>query len=70
VVVDKKCDVTVWTAGEYAICDMAIFPWVLYVEKNYGIVATFGEFPNISRWLHRIGERPAVQKGLTICARS
>jgi len=51
---------------EYTIADMAIYPWVICVEKFYGLKDKFSDFPNISRWIKTISERPAVQKGMTI----
>jgi GST-like protein len=47
-------------AGDYSIADMACFPWA---NSRYAQVPTEG-FPNLERWLARLNERPAVQRGL------
>jgi GSH-dependent disulfide-bond oxidoreductase len=49
-----------YLADDYSIADMAAWPWV----KS---AAFFGfdmaPFPNLSTWLARVGDRPAVQRG-------
>lgn len=54
---------------EYTIADMAIWPWYgrLVQGALYGDAATFlkaDEYPNLKAWADRIGERPAVKRGL------
>lgn len=49
-----------YLAGDYSIADMASWPWAI-VYKNFGIDRE--EFPKVSAWIDRVGERPAVQKG-------
>lgn len=47
-----------WIAGDaYSIADMAIFPWMLYLEVH-GFSA--GDYPALARWREAIGQRPAV----------
>eukprot|EP01089_Gocevia_fonbrunei_P007849 TRINITY_DN1918_c0_g1_i1.p1 TRINITY_DN1918_c0_g1~~TRINITY_DN1918_c0_g1_i1.p1 ORF type:complete len:250 (+),score=59.63 TRINITY_DN1918_c0_g1_i1:70-819(+) len=54
-----------YLAGEYSIADIAIYPWVAGFFKFYP--DTVETFPNVKAYADRIGERPAVQKGMSIC---
>jgi glutathione S-transferase/GST-like protein len=49
-----------YIAGDYSIADMALWPWVSGYEWS-GVTVT--DFPNLQRWLERVGARPAVQAG-------
>lgn len=51
--------------GKYSIADIASFGWV-----NVGYFAGIDvkSFPNVQKWLDRINQRPAVQKGLDVPA--
>ena len=51
--------------GEYSIADIAIFPWTRS-WKNQGI--DLSEFPNVTRWIGQLQERPAVQRGVQVLA--
>lgn len=46
---------------EFSIADIAAWPWVKGSEK-YG--QDMRDFPNVTRWIGTIAERPAVQRGL------
>ncbi|MDY0873617.1 glutathione S-transferase N-terminal domain-containing protein [Dongia rigui] len=46
---------------EFSIADIAAWPWVKGSEK-YG--QDMRDFPNVTRWIATIAERPAVQRGL------
>ena len=46
---------------EFSIADIAAWPWVKGSEK-YG--QDMRDFPNVTRWIAIIAERPAVQRGL------
>ncbi len=48
---------------EYSIADMALFPW-LRIHERLGV--NIADFPHVAKWLDRVGERPAVQRGLTL----
>ena len=60
---------------EFTIADMASFPWVHQLLKGYkhpsGIDAngflSVEKYTNVIAWVERIRERPAVQRGLTVC---
>ncbi|KAJ9117530.1 hypothetical protein QFC22_004380 [Naganishia vaughanmartiniae] len=50
--------------GKYSFVDINIFPWVR-MHKWAG-VESLDEFPNLSKWLNRIADRPAVKRGLDV----
>jgi GST-like protein len=52
-------------AGEYTIADMICYPWAAG-WKARGI--DLDQFPHVKGWLEELGERPAVQKGMSIGA--
>jgi GST-like protein len=65
-VMDKQLATNDYIAGrEYTIADMAVWPWLRSHEKQ-GI--DIGEFPNVKAWFEAIGNRPAVQRGITVQA--
>ena len=54
--------------ADYSIADVASYPWV---EEARGAMAeplgdAFASSPAITGWLARVGERPAVRKGMRI----
>ncbi|PTU66101.1 glutathione S-transferase [Chromobacterium sp. Panama] len=62
-----------WVMGEeYGIADIAIFPWVRNLIGFYeaGELVSIADFPQVTRALDAFLARPAVQRGLTIPARS
>jgi len=52
---------------EYTIADMAIWPWYGAVVANAAYDAAeflqTHEYKNVKRWMDKVGERPAVQRG-------
>ena len=63
--------------NEYSIADMACFPWARQVRVGYNhkcgmTAASFlsveENYPNMIAWIDRILERPAVQRGITVCS--
>ncbi len=65
-VMDNQLATNDYIAGkEYTIADMAVWPWLRSHERQ-GI--DLGEFPNVKAWFEAIGNRPAVQRGITILA--
>jgi len=50
-------------SAEYSIADIATFPWMRNVPALLGDAAA-AKFPNITRWVKAIDERPAVKKAL------
>src|SRR3546814_18876707 len=52
-----------YIANEYSIADIACWTWCRLWRHHS---QKLEEFPNVSHWLDRIGERPAVQKGFRL----
>lgn len=52
-----------FVAGNYSIADMAIYPWTK-LWKNQG--QDIEDFPHIKAWMARVGERPAVARGMAV----
>jgi len=48
---------------EYAIADMAIFPWIRTHKAQHVDLAAF---PNVERWYNLLFARPAVKRGLDL----
>jgi GSH-dependent disulfide-bond oxidoreductase len=62
-----------WIMGEeYTIADISMLGWVRNLVGFYGArdIVEFDSFPNVVAWLDRGLERPAVQRGIAIPARS
>ena len=62
-VLDNRLADEDFLAGEYSIADIATFPWARSYERR-GV--NISEFTNVGRWLDRVFERPAVQRGVKI----
>ncbi|QOZ83787.1 MULTISPECIES: glutathione S-transferase N-terminal domain-containing protein [Chromobacterium] len=72
-VLDQRLSGRQWVMGEeYGIADIAIFPWVRNLVGFYeaGELVSIADFPQVTRVLDAFLARPAVQRGLTIPARS
>ena len=57
-----------WVAGSYSIADIAIAPWVRTLRDFYqaGDLVGLDARTNVTAWLARFEERPAVQRGLVV----
>ena len=65
-VIDTQLAQHKFIAGsQYSIADIAIFPW-LRNWANQGVV--LGDYPHLKAWFDKIGERPAVQRGVQVLA--
>lgn len=63
-VMDRRLGESEYLAGpEYSMVDIACWPWVK-PYRNQG--QDIDEFANLKRWFERIGERPAVQRGVAV----
>lgn len=52
-----------YLAGDYSIADIATWPWVRI--HNWSGVSIDG-LQYLSSWMHRVGQRPAVQRGVAV----
>ena len=52
-----------FVAGEYSIADMAIWPWAIGWERQGQNIE---KLPNFAKWIKRVGDRAAVQKGRSV----
>ena len=60
-VLDRRLAEEEYLAGDYSIADIANFAWARGHEWSGIDVTGLG---NLQRWLGRVGDRPAVQRGL------
>ena len=65
-VMNKQLASHKYIAGNsYSIADIAIFPWLLN-WKNQGM--DWADYPHLKAWFDKIGERPAVKRGVEVLA--
>ncbi|WP_127115977.1 glutathione S-transferase N-terminal domain-containing protein [Shimia sediminis] len=65
-VLDRQLADNEFVAGDfYSIADMSIWGWASLWE---GQQQTLDDKPNLARWLDRMGDRPAVQRGRALFA--
>lgn len=64
-VLESQLTKTEYLAGEYSIADIANYPWV---KIHHWAGVDLEGLPGVQAWLQRIGERPAVQRGLKVPA--
>jgi GST-like protein len=62
-VLDKRLADRDYLAGAYSIADIATYPWVSAMIER---LPKDHVFESVARWSARVGERPAVQKGMKI----
>ena len=62
-VMDKRLGEVPFVAQDYSIADMAIFPWASAYSQDF---KNLDDFPNVQRWLKQVGDREAVQKGMSL----
>lgn len=58
-VLDKRLGEVEYLAGEYSIADIATVGWASAYER---LGLSIGSYPNVGKWLERVGARPAVQR--------
>ncbi|MFP2895744.1 glutathione S-transferase family protein [Corallococcus sp. 4LFB] len=63
-VVDRQLASRDYLATTYSIADIATYPW-LKTAKDF-FPDLFNDTHNITQYLHRVGSRPAVQRGMQI----
>ena len=67
-VLDRRLAEHDFLAGEYSIADMATYPWAVEawpLLKSLP-VEQCGPMEHVGEWLERVGERPAVQRGMKV----
>ena len=65
-VMDRQLAAHRYIAGnQYSIADIAIYPW-LRNWANQGI--DWADFPHLKAWFDKVGDRPAVKRGVTVLA--
>ena len=63
-VLDARLADRAFVAGdEYTIADMAIYPWILRLEREGDHL---GRFANLKRWYAALGARPATRRAYDI----
>ena len=62
-VMDRRLAGNDYLAGDYSIADIACYPWVAQHDWS-GIDLT--PFPALTVWYERVGERPAVLRGMAV----
>jgi len=50
--------------GKYSVADIKTWPWVKGWEKTGFTEDEMKDFPHVKKWIARIAERPAVQRGI------
>ncbi|KAK7186199.1 hypothetical protein DPSP01_005029 [Paraphaeosphaeria sporulosa] len=51
-------------AGKYSVADIKTWPWVKNWERSGFSKEDVSAFPHLLKWIDRIAERPAVQRGI------
>jgi glutathione S-transferase len=62
-VLDRRLADHEYLAGDYSVADVATWPWVS-IHGWAGVAVD--DLPHLQRWLARVGERPAVQRGRAV----
>ena len=62
-VLDKQLKEHEFLCGDYSIADVATYPWVSIYDMQ-GL--TLDEHPNLKRWVEKVQQRPAVQRGMAV----
>ncbi len=60
-VLDRQLQDRPYIAGKYSIADIASYPWARLWDRQGQDI---DQFPNVKAWLDRVGQRPAVVRGL------
>lgn len=68
-VMDRRLGDRPYLAGaEYSVADIACYAWTLAATTflKEPLAGTLGSVPNVHAWLERVGERPAVRRGMEV----
>lgn len=62
--INQRLGSSPWISGaEFGVADIAVFPWARNIPALLGADAS-AKYPNITRWVGVVNERPAVKKAL------
>jgi len=65
-VMNKRLANNEYLAGDaYSIADIATYPWTIPAQNAFHKI-DIADYPHVDRWVKRISERPAVQRGLAL----
>ncbi len=69
-VLDRRLAEAPYLAGEYSIADIACYPWCFASTTYHAPVlgAKLADLDRFQAWMKRVGERPAVQRGMLVPA--
>ena len=68
-VLDRQLEGRDWLVEDYSIADIATAPWINSLEFYEGEEAVgYEAFERVHAWVARFMERPAVQRGVEVCA--
>ena len=62
-VLEERLKDAEYLAGDYGIADIATWPWVS-IHAWAGV--DVDDLPQVQRWIEKVGERPAVQRGRAV----
>jgi len=68
-VLDRRLVEAPYLAGDdYSIADIAVYPWMVAATTFLKdvLAESLATKPGIQRWLKSVGDRPAVQRGMTV----
>ena len=68
-VMDRRLGEGPYLAGtDYSIADIACYAWTRAATSflKEPLTGTLGSVPNVHDWLKRVGDRPAVQRGMEV----
>jgi GST-like protein len=67
-VMDKRLANNDYLSGStYSIADIATYPWTIPAQNAFHRI-DIEDYPHVNRWVTRVSERPAVQRGLALLA--
>lgn len=67
-VMDKRLANNDYLSGStYSIADIATYPWTIPAQNAFHQI-DITDYPHVNRWVTRVSERPAVQRGLALLA--
>ena len=68
IVDDRLQNQTYIIANEYSIADIAIFPWVIWLDVFYkaSVQLELSSFTHVTRWLELCKQRPATIRGFDV----